>query len=142
MDLFKWVKQIRDDIRAIRRVVETAFPLLRVKILIGDQYSRRVKMLDSQSQIASIEFDDALGFPTTAVPDSVPAWTEDSNGQIVSLVPSADGLSCQIAAKAPGNCNVSVALMVNGQQFAGSALVSIIAGAAVSLKLNLSAPIP
>jgi hypothetical protein len=100
-------------------------------------------MQDNQSEVGTIEFDDALGFPTTGVPDAPPVWASDDNGAFVTLTPSADGLSCTIAGKASGTANVSVSLTIGGMAFASNAVaVQVSPGSVASIKINLAAPTP
>ena len=96
-------------------------------------------MKDTEKVVASIELDDAKGFPTGGAFDQPPAWSVD-DGSIVSLAPAADGMSCTIAGLKPGNANVSVAGTVGGQSFAGSVLVPVVAGDATQIKVSLGAP--
>jgi hypothetical protein len=139
---FKTLKQIKDDLHAIRTHMEEALPLYRVTLSIGGQ-TRRIEMLDTQSEPGTLEFDDALGFPTTGVPDSPPVWTSDDNGAFVTLTPSADGLSCEIAGKAPGTANITATVLIGGVSYKSNAVsVPVTAGSVASVKINLGAPTP
>lgn len=95
-------------------------------------------MKDTQFQVASIEIDDALGFPAGQAADQAPGWSA-SDADLVNLEPSADGMSCKISAsgKKLGHADISVAVLVGGKSFAGSVGVDVVAGDAAQIKVSL-----
>lgn len=98
-------------------------------------------MKDTEKVVAAIELDDAKGFPTGVAFDQPPVWTADDD-TIVSLKPSDDGLSCEIAGQKPGNATVSVAGVAGGVSFVGSVVAPVTGGDPVSIKINLGAAVP
>jgi uncharacterized protein (DUF2147 family) len=54
---------------------------------------------------AAVTLTDAAGAATT--PDATPTWAEDSNGTVLTLAPSADGMSATLTWVAPGTANIS-----------------------------------
>ncbi len=98
-------------------------------------------MKDTEKVVATLEVDDAKGFPTGGSFDQPPAWSID-DPSIASLAPSADGLSCEIAGIKPGNATVSVAGVVGGISFVGSAPATVVAGDAAAIKVSLGDAVP
>lgn len=98
----------------------------------GDQ--SMASMTDTQQFTASIEVEDSKGFDTTDA--NALTWSEDSGGAVVTLQPSADGLSCVIVAVAPGTANYSV---TDGTLTGGGSAV-VTAGAASQIVVSESAP--
>jgi len=70
----------------------------------GGAGTMAVTMTDTQQVTLSVKPEDSKGAPTTG--DTV-TWSEDSSGAVVTLQPSADGLSCVVVANAPGTANVT-----------------------------------
>lgn len=95
-------------------------------------------MKDTQFQVAAFELDDALGFPVEGAMDQAPSWSVDDQ-DLVNLTPSADGLSCQIAAsgKKLGHGTVSLAVLSGGKSFTGTIGVDVVAGDAATIKISL-----
>ncbi len=48
----------------------------RLSFYIGNERQRRIYMLDTEKAVASIELDDAKGFPTGGAFDQPPAWSQ------------------------------------------------------------------
>ncbi len=113
----------------------------RINFYIRDILQRKIRMKDTEKVVASIELDDAKGFPTGQAFDQPPVWSVD-DATVVSLAPAADGMSCVIAGQKPGNANVSVSGAVAGKSFAGSVAVPVVGGDAVAIKVNLGAAVP
>lgn len=63
-----------------------------------------VTLTDTQQVSYSVAAEDSKGF---AVTDAL-TWSSDDNGAVVTLTPSADTLSCVVAAVAPGTATLSV----------------------------------
>lgn len=61
---------------------------------------------DSQGASLTLTLTDKKGLP--AVPASPPVWSESSNGAIVALTVSADGLSATVAPVGVGSAQVNV----------------------------------
>lgn len=97
-------------------------------------------MKDTEKVTASIELDDAKGFPTGTAFDQPPVWTVD-DPTIATLAPSADGMSCDIISQKPGNAQVSVAGVAAGVSYAGSVPVPVVAGDATQIKVSLGTPV-
>lgn len=90
---------------------------------------------------ATVALTDAAGAPTT--PDSVPVWAEDSNGTVVTLAPSADGLSCVITFVAGGTANITfVATDTDGTKIVATGSVEVTAGEAVAATISFAAAAP
>lgn len=88
---------------------------------------------------ATLSLADAEGFPTGATPDSPPTWAESSNGTVVTVTPSEDGLSATFAPVAPGTSNVTVSTTVSGAPLTGTGTVTITAGPTATLALTFTA---
>lgn len=97
-------------------------------------------MLDSEKVVASLEIDDAKGFPVGGSFDQPPVWSID-DPSIASLVPSADGMTCEVDGQKPGNAVLSVAAVLGGASFAGSVPVVVTAGSPAQIKIVLGAPV-
>jgi len=54
----------------------------------------------------AVVWDDAAG--DVVPPDTTPTWTEDQNGQVISLVASADGSSATATPRAPGAGTITI----------------------------------
>lgn len=93
-----------------------------------------VQLTDTQQFTAHIHPEDSRGFDTT---DASLAWTEDSNGAVVTLQPSDDGTSCVFVAVAPGTANYTVS--DGTRQAAGVA--TVVAGDVAQLVLAEDAPV-
>lgn len=70
----------------------------------GGAGTMAVTLTDTQQVSLSVKPEDSKGAPTTG--DTV-TWTADDSGAVVTLQPSADGLSCVVVAVAPGTANVT-----------------------------------
>ncbi len=97
-------------------------------------------MKDTEKLTLAIELDDAKGFPTGQAFDQPPVWSID-DATIASLVPSADGLTCDVVGGKPGNAQVSVAGVAAGVSYAGSLPVPVVAGDATQIKIVAGAPV-
>lgn len=112
-----------------------------IRFYVRDILQRRIKMKDTEEVTATIELDDAKGFPTGGSFDQPPVWSVDDD-TICTLAPSADGLSCDISGGNPGNANVSVAGVAGGVSYVGSVAVPVSAGDATQVKVSLGTPVP
>jgi len=63
-----------------------------------------VSLTDAEKFTYTVEPEDSRGFQ---VADTL-TWSEDSGGAVITLTPSDDGLSADVAAVAPGTANVTV----------------------------------
>lgn len=138
--LFHLQRSAKKDVLELKSEVDK-FLRPQIRFYIRDVLQRRIRMKDTEKVVASIELDDAKGFPTGGAFDQPPVWTADDE-TIVSLSPSADGLTCEIAGQKPGNANVSVAGVANGVSYVGSVPVPVVAGDATQIKVALGAPVP
>lgn len=87
-----------------------------------------VTMTDVQAVSYACEPEDSRGF---AVSDAL-TWSEDSGGAVVTAAPSADGLSCEFTAVAPGTATVSV----TDGTLSASDLITVTVGGVASLVLT------
>ncbi len=108
----------------------------RIVFYIGDTKLRRIKMKDTEQATASIELDDAKGYPVGGDFDQPAAWSIDDES-IATLKPSDDGKSCLVVGQKPGNATLSVAAVLAGASFAGSCPVTVVAGDAATIKVTL-----
>lgn len=91
-----------------------------------------VQLTDTQQVTATIDPKDTKGFDTS---DSLTWSTADPT--VVSLVPSADSLSCLCVAGVPG---VGVVVTVTDGVLSASESFDVVAGAAASLAMTLGTP--
>jgi hypothetical protein len=107
-------------------------------------YPEGVYMLtlkSDQISVAHVKAVDAEGHPTTDFEDD-PVW-ETANPQIVTVQPSADGLTCVVGSPTPGQLGVStvsVKATVGGKEIVGQADVEVVAAEAVSMEITFDAP--
>lgn len=101
-----------------------------ITITSGDNMA--VQMLDTQSVPYACEPEDSKGF---AVADTL-TWTESSGGTVVTATPSADGLSCDFAAVAPGTATITV----TDGTLSGSDVITVTAGPVAQLVLTPGTP--
>ncbi len=113
----------------------------RIVFYIGNIKLRRLTMLDTEKATASIEIDDAKGFPVGGAFDQPAAWSI-SDTTIATITPATDGMSCLVVAVKPGNATLSVAAVLAGASLAGTCPVTVIAGAAATIKVTLGASSP
>lgn len=113
----------------------------RINFYYKGQIPRGLKMKDTEKVTLAIELDDAKGFPTGQAFDQPPVYTVD-DASIASLVPSADGLSCDVVGQKPGNATVSVAGVAAGVSYAGSVVVPVTSGDPTQIKLSVGAAVP
>src|SRR5262245_16156054 len=73
-------------------------PVIRFKV--NGLITKEIKMKDTEKATATLELDDAKGFPTGDAFDQPPVWEID-DAEIASLAPSADGLSCDVIGGKP-----------------------------------------
>jgi hypothetical protein len=125
----------RNEVKGLRSLVEKALrPVIRFKI--KGQRVQEIKMKDTEKQVASLEIDDAKGFPTGAGFDQAPVWSIDDTS-IATLNPSADGMTCEVVGQKPGNAQLSVAGVAGGTSYVGAAPVVVTAGDAATIKVTL-----
>ncbi len=123
------------EIYAIESLIEKALrPVIRFKI--KGQIVREIKMKDTEKATATLEVDDAKGYPTGAGFDQPPVWAVEDES-IATLKPSDDGMSCDVIGQKPGNTKLSVAGVAGGQSYQGECPVVIVAGDAASIKVTL-----
>lgn len=92
-------------------------------------------ILDSQKVTASLSAVDAAGFPVPSPTfDAPPVWG-GTPGTGLTLVPSADGLSC-VCSGAPGTYTINVSASAGGVAMAGSGTLQINPGAPASLSIS------
>lgn len=102
----------------------------------------QMNLTDSQQATLSIQPVDKKGNP--ALVDGVPAWLS-SNSEVVTVTPSADGLSAVAVAVGPlGTATVSVTadadLGAGVTEIAGSLDITITAGAATTVSISAGDP--
>ncbi len=101
---------------------------------------------DDQKVTLAVRPIDAAGNP--AAIDGAPAWTvEGANPEILTLAPSADGLSCEALTVGPlGTCQVKVAadarIGPEVKTITGVLDIEVRGGEAVSLAVDASVPVP
>lgn len=88
---------------------------------------------DSDSpETATLDLTDAKGFSTTA--DNTPTWEADDGGTVITLAPSADGVSCTATPVAPGVSHVTATTVdENGDIVTGTSTVTVTPGEAEAL---------
>jgi hypothetical protein len=96
----------------------------------GDNMS--VTMTDDQQVSYAVEAEDDKG---AQVSDTL-TWSSDDAGAVLTVTPSADGMSCVFAAVAPGSATVTV----TDGTLSASDLITVTAGAAASLVLTPGTP--
>ena len=95
---------------------------------------------DNQKAVLSVAGQDAKGNPATL--STAPTWAVGgANPEIVTIAPSADGLTCEINAVGPlGTAQVTVSDTVGANTLQGVLDITIIAGDATSLAINAGIP--
>lgn len=88
---------------------------------------------DTQQVLVSVMPEDSKGFP---VADTL-TWSESSGGVNLSLVPSADGLSCMVNAVAPGT---GIVVSVTDGNFTATESFDVTAGGVAQLVLSVGTP--
>lgn len=105
-----------------------------------------ITILDSDpAPSATISFEDAADFPTTATPDAPPIWAESSSGTVVTVVSAADGMSATFPPVAPGTSTVTVSLSISGEALVGTGTIEVTGGAVSKIAITFSpgvAPAP
>jgi hypothetical protein len=91
-----------------------------------------VTMTDTQEVSYAVEAEDSKG---VQVSDTL-TWSSDDAGAVVTVTPSADGLSCVFAAVAPGAATITV----TDGTLSGSDLITVTAGPVASLVLTPGVP--
>jgi hypothetical protein len=92
-----------------------------------------VTITDDQEVTYTVEPEDDKGF---AVSDTI-TWSSDDAGAVLTITPSADGLSAVFAAVAPGSATISA----TDGTLSASDLVTVTAGAVASLVLTPGTPV-
>lgn len=103
---------------------------------------KTMQMTDIQTAVAHIAAVDAEGNPATL--DSAPLWSS-SDPSIVTVTPSADGMSAVIGSPSPaplGSAVVTVTATVAGGDVSGTLAVDIIGSAATAINITTDAPKP
>lgn len=96
-------------------------------------------MFDNQQELASLNFLDAAGQPTSAPAfDAPPVWS--ISNPVAVLQPAANGLSCQLVASAVGSAVVTVSATVGGVAWGAQGNLVVSPGPAVSMALSFGAP--
>lgn len=139
----------RDQMDLLRRILAAVEPAPAVKFVITTELDGQItsgvefmKITASQKFTASIQPVDAKGNPAEVQAGSVQWEGPDT----LTITPSEDGLSAEIAAKGPlGSGQVSVSadadLGEGVTTIAGTLQVDVVAGQAVSLGVNTSDPV-
>jgi len=109
---------------------EQGQPALSSPTRIGEHMS--VTLTDTEQVQYTVAAEDSKGFP---VSDSL-TWSESSAGATVTLTPSADGLSAEFVAVAPGSSTITV---TDGTLTATDS-IDVVAGAASQLVLTPGTP--
>jgi len=109
----------------------------------GDEFVADIVLPDSQQFPITVKgAKDKKNNPTPLPPGSVVYLTD--NPALLSVTPSADGMSCVVAAAGPlGECNVTVKLVgADGSTVAAKTIdVLINAGAATTLDIDVGTPV-
>lgn len=146
---FQCCKRSKRKLRIVPKLgaFRDAGPVVRTPQYQGS-VSRKARLMaqftlaDSQQVEITIKVVDKKGQP--AQTDGPPAWLTD-NSEVLSLTPSADGLSCTVAAVGPlGTATVSVTadadLGAGKIDLAGSLEIEVTAGQATALTLTPGTP--
>ena len=96
-----------------------------------------LQMTDQQQVRYSLQAVDAKGFPTKL--GDVPTWTP-SDPTIISVQPSADGMSCLVVAGVPGAAQLAVLDPATG--ISGTDDITVVADAVATLVMNAGTPGP
>lgn len=116
---------------------QPAYPGAAVRTQTGDD-GMSVTISDTQQISYACEPEDSKG---VAVADTL-TWSADDGGAVVTLTPSADTLSCVVAAVAPGSATITV----SDGNLSGADLVTVTAGPVATLVLTPGAvsdePVP
>lgn len=92
-----------------------------------------VTMTDAQQVTYTCEPEDSKGFQ---VSDTL-TWSSDDAGAVLTVTPSADGLSCVFAAVAPGTATISV----TDGTLSGSDLITVTPGGVATLVITPGTPV-
>ena len=90
---------------------------------------------------ATLSFVDSEGIPTTAPDGAVAIWAA-SDPEVLTVTPSADGLSCEVngdilAGQTSSQAQLQVSITAGGQQFNGTADIQVVPGAAAGIQVTL-----
>lgn len=97
-------------------------------------------MKDNQQVTATLVAVDAKGNPAGAF-DAPPSWSMDDQ-TVAGMVVAADGLSAVFTALGKlGSTNVQVAGLAGGKSIVGTGVITVVAGDAVSIALQLGTPV-
>lgn len=133
--------------KMIKRLKSEVEKLLRPRIVfyIGGFLIGRIEMKDTEKVVAVLAIADLKGYPidpaNAPALDSVPAWAID-DPSIASIVPSDDGLTCQVIGQKPGITNLHASAALKGNAFAGDIPVLVSPGDAAKLSISLGEPTP
>lgn len=98
-------------------------------------------MTDSQKSTLSVKFEDKKGNPAPVDPGTTPTWSTD-NTDVLQLTPSADGLSCDVAAVGPlGVGTVTLKASAGGSDIIGTVQITITGGAATQVEIDNTPPV-
>lgn len=127
--------------RGIDRILATLYaPAERIAIFWNGALKEKETMKDNQQVTATLVAVDAKGNPAGPF-DAPPAWSMDDQ-TVASMMVAADGLSATFAALGKlGSTNVSVAGQVGGKSIVGTGVITVVAGDAVSIALQLGTPV-
>lgn len=114
----------------------------RIAIFIGNELIRRLQMKDTEKVTLSLAEVDAKNQPIANPQpfDAPPSWAIDK-GDVASLVPSADGSTCDVVAGLPGAANISVSASIGGKAFSGTYVAQVDPGDVASISIQASAPV-
>ncbi len=98
-------------------------------------------LLDNQHCPLAIQAVDAAGNPAT-LPAGAVTWTS-SNPSVAAITPSADGMTCDVAAVGPlGTAQIGVSVAVDATTtLTGSLDVTVSAGAAATIQIVPGTPV-
>jgi hypothetical protein len=99
----------------------------------GQRMALELDMTDVQQDDFTVQPVDSKGFATA---DGPLTWSEDSNGAVIAITPSADGMSVTAVAVAPGQATLSV----TDGTLTGSELVVVTPGPVASLQITAGTP--
>jgi hypothetical protein len=116
----------RHHIRVLFSVAVSDEPLFAIILEPGKRVHTMTKVTVGHKIALSISYLDANGNPllTTPTPDSPPTWA-NTTPATETLVASADGLSANTTALAPGTDAVSLTVVVGGATFSASLSVEV-----------------
>jgi hypothetical protein len=124
-----------------RRQLQLSIGPIQTRPLKGTLAMNTLALLDNQHCPLAIQAVDAAGNPT-ALPAGSVTWTT-SNSAVAAVTPSADGMTCDVAAVGPlGTAQIGVSVIVSPTvTLTGALAVTVGASAAASIQVVPGTPV-